>query len=38
MERDHSKDLGVDRKILLKWILYKWVGKAWTELVWFRIG
>jgi len=23
-ERDHFEDLGVDRKIILKWILKKW--------------
>jgi hypothetical protein len=25
--RDHSKDLGVDREIILAWILGKWVGR-----------
>jgi len=26
-ERDHFEDLGVDRKIVLKWIFKKWGGK-----------
>jgi hypothetical protein len=28
--RDHAKDLGVDGKILLEWILEKQGGKMWT--------
>jgi hypothetical protein len=38
MERDHLKDLGVDGKIILKWIFSKLDGEAWTGLLWFRIG
>jgi hypothetical protein len=29
-ERDHLEDAGVDRRILLKWILEEWDG-TWTE-------
>jgi hypothetical protein len=36
--RDHSEDLGVDRVIILKWILGKWVFGTWTEFIWLRIG
>jgi hypothetical protein len=36
--RDHLEDLGVDSRIILKWIL----GKIWLEdvdyIIWLRIG
>jgi hypothetical protein len=35
--RDHSEDLGVHRKIILKWTLDKEGGKMWTEFIWLRI-
>jgi hypothetical protein len=38
MERDHLKDVGVDGRIILKWIFKKWDGAAWTGLRWLRIG
>jgi len=37
-ERDHLEDLGVDNKIILKWIFNKWNGGVWTGLIWLRIG
>jgi len=38
MERDHLEDLGVDVRILLKYIFKKWDWEAWTGLIWLRIG
>ena len=37
-ERDHLEDLGVDGRIILRWILRKWNGDAWARLVWLRTG
>ena len=33
-----ERDQGIDRRIILKWIIRKWVGEAWTELICLRIG
>jgi len=32
------EDLGVDRKVILEWILGKWCGKLWVGCIWLRIG
>jgi hypothetical protein len=32
------EDLGVDRKIILKWIFEKWDEEAWTGFLCLRIG
>jgi hypothetical protein len=36
-ERYHLEDLGVDGRIILKWIFKKWHGEAWSGLIWLRI-
>jgi hypothetical protein len=35
--KNHFEDLGVDGRIILRWILRKFEG-AWTGLIWLRIG
>jgi len=35
--RDNLKDLGLDRSILLKWIV-RVAWEAWTGFIWLRMG
>jgi len=32
-ERVDLEDLGIDRRILLEWILKMWNGRTWTNLI-----
>jgi hypothetical protein len=36
--RDHSEDLCMDKRMILKWILGARSGRVWRGLIWLRIG
>jgi len=37
MERDHWGEVGVDVRIILRWIFRKWYVGLWTGSSWLRI-
>jgi hypothetical protein len=36
-KKDHLEHLGLDVRIILKWIFKKWSGEAWTRWIWLRM-
>jgi len=37
MEGDPLEELGIDSKVILKWMFMKWDGETWPGLLWLRI-
>jgi hypothetical protein len=37
-ERSHFEDLGVDGRVILKWIISESIGRTWNGLIWLVIG
>jgi hypothetical protein len=37
-EGDHFEQLGIDGRLILKWIFEMWDGEAWTGLFRLRTG
>jgi GTP-dependent phosphoenolpyruvate carboxykinase len=37
-EGDYLKDLSIDKKIILEWILKKLVARVCSGLIWLRLG
>ena len=37
-ERDHLEDIGVNGRIILRWLFREWDVGVWTGSSWLRIG
>jgi len=37
-EKDHFQDIGLDGRVVTKWMFKKRDGSSWTGLIWLRKG